>query len=56
MIETSALKKIRGLTEKSQCRFCKEHQETVQHLLVGCKMLTSSEYLARNTQHVDSRR
>ena len=28
-------------------RLCKEQPETVQHLLAGCKMLASSEYLAR---------
>ena len=42
MIETRAWKKVRGLTENWQCRLCKEQRETVQHLLAGCKMLTSS--------------
>ena len=47
MIEIRAWKEVRGLTENSQCRLCKEQQETVEHLLAGCKMLASSEYLAR---------
>ena len=46
MVETRAGKDVRGLTENSQCRLCKEQRETVQHLLARCKMLTSSEYLA----------
>ena len=46
MVETRAGKDVRGLTENSQCRLCKEQRETVQHLLARCKMLTSNEYLA----------
>ena len=38
MIETRALKEVRGITENSQCRLCKEQRKTVQHLLAGCKM------------------
>ena len=38
MIETRALKEVRGIAENSQCRLCKEQRETVQHLLAGCKM------------------
>ena len=34
------------LTENIQCKMCKKQREKVQHLLVGCKMLASSEYLA----------
>ena len=50
MIETRAWKEARRLTENSQCRLCKEQQETVEHLLDGCKMLASSEYLARHNK------
>ena len=50
MVETSAQKEVRGYTENSQCRLCKEQQETVQHLLAGCKMSGSSEYLARHNR------
>ena len=48
MVDARALKEVRGLTENSWCRLCKEQWETVQHLLAGSKMLTSSEYLARH--------
>ena len=50
MVEVRAWKEVRGLTENSQCRLCKEQRETVQHLLAGCKMLASSEYLARHNR------
>ena len=50
MVETRAGKDVRGLTENSQCRLCKEQRETVQHLLAGCKMLASSEYMARHNR------
>ena len=50
MVETRAWKEFKGLTENSQCRLCKEQRETVQHLLAGCKMLASSEYLARHNR------
>ena len=46
MVETRTWKEVRGLTESSQRRLCKEQRETVQHLSTGCKMLASSEYLA----------
>ena len=52
MVETRAWKEVRGLTENSQWRLCKEQRETVQHLLAGCKMLASSEYLARHNRVV----
>ena len=48
MVETRAWKEVRRLTENSRCRLCKEQREIVQHLLAGCKMLASSEYLARH--------
>ena len=49
MVETRASKEDKGL-ENNQCRLCREQRETVQHLLGGCKMLTSSEYLARHNR------
>ena len=36
----------RGLTQNSHCRLCKEQQESATSL-AACKMLASSEYLAR---------
>ena len=50
MVETRTWNEVRGLTESSQRRLCKEQRETVQHLSTGCKMLASSEYLARHNR------
>ena len=50
MVETRACKEVKELTENSQCRLCKEQRETAQHLLAGCKMLASSEYLSRHNR------
>ena len=50
MVETRASKEVRGLTKNSRCRLCKEQKETVQHLLAGCKMLASREYLTRQNR------
>ena len=35
MVEVRAWKEVRGLTENSQCRLCKEHLEAVQDLIGG---------------------
>ena len=43
MVESRAWKKIRGLIEDDKCRLCGEHQETIQHLLSGCKKLAGSK-------------
>ena len=43
-------KEVRGLTENSQCRLCKEQREAVQHLLTGFKMLATNKYLARQNR------
>ena len=49
IVETRAWKKIGGLTQNSQFRLCKK-QETVKHVLAGCKMLASNEYLGRHNR------
>ena len=46
MVESRAWK-IRGLIEDDKCRLCGEYQETIQHLLSGCKKLAGSEYIKR---------
>ena len=48
MVKSRAGKKIRGLIEDNKCRLCDEHQETIQHLLSGCKKLVGSEYVKRH--------
>ena len=35
MVETRAWKEVRGFTENSHSRLCKEQRETVQYLLAG---------------------
>ena len=48
MIETKALKKLRGLADEDKCRLCGAFIEIVQHLLAGCKKLAGSEYVRRH--------
>ena len=51
MIETKVWKVARGLTcDNVKCRVCGEQEETVEHLLAGCKMLAGSEYTRRHNQ------
>ena len=48
MVETMAWKKMWGLSGIGQCRLCWKQNETVQHLLAGCKKLASTEYVRRH--------
>ena len=49
MVETRAWKKARGLqVESAKCRLCGKFDETVNHLLAGCKVLAGKEYLRRH--------
>ena len=50
MVETRAWKEVRWLSENSLCILCKEQRETVPHLLAGCNMLASREYLTRHNR------
>ena len=51
MIETKVLKVARGLTcDNVKCRVCGEQEETVEHLLAGCKMLAGSKYTRRHNR------
>ena len=51
MIETKVWKVARGLTcDNVKCRVCGEQEETVEHLLAGCKMLAESEYTRRHNR------
>ena len=50
MIETKSWKASRGLAKCSKCRLCGQKRETVEHLLAGCKVLASSEYLTRHNR------
>jgi hypothetical protein len=50
MVETRAWKVARGLTENNKCRVCHVYNETVEHLVAGCKMLANCEYLSRHNR------
>ena len=45
MIEIRPWKKLRGLTERSRCRSCKEQRKAAQHVLAECQVLASIKYL-----------
>lgn len=50
MVETRSWKVARGLAQDKRCRVCKEKDETVEHLVAGCKVLAGQEYLARHNR------
>jgi len=50
MVETRAWKVARGLTQEKRCRVCNERDETVEHLVAGCKVLANNEYLSRHNR------
>ena len=50
MVETRSWKVTRGLIEDCKCRPCREQNETVEHLLAGCKKIADSEYLTRHNR------
>ena len=45
MVETKSWKVSRGLAQDRRCRVCHERDETVEHIVVGCKVLANNEYL-----------
>ena len=48
MVETRSWKAARGLTQDKRCRVCYERDETIEHLVAGCKVLVNNEYLSRH--------
>ena len=50
MVETRSWKVSRGLAQDKQCRVCHERDETVEHIVAGCKVLANSEYLMRHNR------
>lgn len=50
MVETRYWKAARGLIQSGRCRLCHEQEETIEHLVAGCKTLASSEYLPRHNR------
>ena len=41
-------KAARGLVQDGCCRVCHKRDETIEHLIAGCKALGNSEYLLRH--------
>ena len=50
MVETRSWKVSRGLAQDKRCRVCHERDETVEHIVAGCKILANSEYLTRHNR------
>ena len=50
MVETRSWKVTRGLVQDRRCRICHEGDETVEHLVAGCKVMVNSEYLTRHNR------
>ena len=50
MVETKSWKVSRGLTQDKRCRVCHERDETIEHIIAGCKVLANSEYLSRHNR------
>ena len=44
------LKNIMKTSQDSSCRFCKENQETIDHLISGCPTLAKAEYIQRHNK------
>ena len=39
---------ICGQQVESKCRMCSQHEETVDHIVSGCEVLTKTEYISRH--------
>ena len=50
MVETRSWKATGGLIEDGRCRVYHGHNETVEHVVGGCPVLSNSEYLARHNR------
>ena len=35
---------------ESKCQLCKQHEETIDHLTLGCPILAKNEYLMRHNK------
>ena len=50
MVETRSWKAARGLVQDERCRVCDERDESIEHLVAGCKVFTNSDYLLRHNR------
>ena len=50
MVEPRLWEEARELIENGRYRICKQHSETVEHLVAGCTKLENSKYLTRHNR------
>jgi len=50
MVETRCWKVARGLAHDKRCRVCNGNDETVEHLVAGCRVLAGQDYLSRHNR------
>ena len=50
MVETKSWKVSRGLAQDRRYRVCHERDETVEHIVAGCKVLANNEYFTRHNR------
>ena len=50
MVETKSWKVSRGLAQDRRCRVCYKRDETVEHIVAGCKVLANNEYVTRHSR------
>ena len=48
IVETRLWKAARRLVQDEHSRVCHERNETIDHIVAGCKVLANSEYLSRH--------
>ena len=44
------IKNVMKTGDDSSCRFCKQQSETVDHLISGCSVLATNEYIVRHNK------
>ena len=50
-VKTRAIEaKIWHTRQDSKCRLCKQHDETIQHIITGCTKLAGTAYMERHNQ------
>ena len=50
MVETILWKATRELVQDGRCIVCHERDETIEHLVTGCKVLANRKYLSRHNR------
>ena len=50
MVETRSWKTARGLAQDGCCTVCHKTDETIEHLVPGCKVLANSEYVLKHNR------